>query len=198
MCHFSDKLKKIRIKTGLSQRQLAEKLGVSQNAICNWENGKREPKFETIKEIADLFDVPISYFWNDTPLNSSKDFLFSDSNTAPIDTKNKSDVEILKVFESIHPASIEEIEDMLEHMKILQTYKVKSTFWEYLQSLNEQGQEEAVKRVRDLTYNPEYQRKAEAPASDRPPAEPPANEGQPPAGADPHQGNAQDNNQDNE
>lgn len=83
---------------------------------------------------------------------------------------------------------------MLEHMKILQTYKVKSTFWEYLQSLNEQGQEEAVKRVRDLTYNPEYQRKTEASGADRPPAEPPATEGQPPAGADPHQ----DNNQDNE
>lgn len=194
MCHFSDKLKKIRIKTGLSQRQLAEKLGVSQNAICNWENGKREPKFETIKEIADLFDVPISYFWNDTPLNISEDFASPDSNTTPIDTKNKNDVKILKTFKSIYPASVEEIKDMLEHMKILQTYELKSTFWEYLQSLNEQGQEEAVKRVRDLTYNPEYQRKTEASGADRPPTEPPATEGQPPAGADPHQ----DNNQDNE
>ena len=142
--------------------------------------------------------MPISYFWNDTPLNSSKDYVFSDSNTTPIDTKNKSDVEILKVFKNTHPASVEEIEDILEHTKILQTYKVKSAFWEYLQSLNEQGQEEAVKRVRDLTYNPEYQRKTEASGADRPPADPPVNKGQPPAGANRSPDNNQDNNQDNE
>ncbi|WP_428994053.1 helix-turn-helix transcriptional regulator, partial [Adlercreutzia equolifaciens] len=33
-------LKLLRQKTGMSQKELASKLGVSQNAVYNWENGK--------------------------------------------------------------------------------------------------------------------------------------------------------------
>ena len=36
---FGDKLKQIRKKEGLSQEQLAEKIGVSRQAITKWETG---------------------------------------------------------------------------------------------------------------------------------------------------------------
>lgn len=38
--NFSEKLKEIRKKEGLSQEQLAEKIGVSRQAITKWETGK--------------------------------------------------------------------------------------------------------------------------------------------------------------
>lgn len=62
MTYLSDKLKAIRISKGLTQKQLAEIIGVSQNAIYNWENGKREPKFDTLRCIADALSVPVGYF----------------------------------------------------------------------------------------------------------------------------------------
>lgn len=43
MPDFANRLKKIRIDRKVTQRELADYLNVSQNAIFNWENGKREP-----------------------------------------------------------------------------------------------------------------------------------------------------------
>lgn len=53
MSNLSDKIKTIRISKGMTQKQLADILNVSQNAIYNWENGKREIKIETLQKIAD-------------------------------------------------------------------------------------------------------------------------------------------------
>lgn len=36
---FAEKLKSIRKQTGMSQEQLAEKLGVSRQAVTKWETG---------------------------------------------------------------------------------------------------------------------------------------------------------------
>ena len=38
--NFSEKLKEIRKKEGISQEQLAEKIGVTRQAITKWETGK--------------------------------------------------------------------------------------------------------------------------------------------------------------
>ena len=53
MSNLSDKIKTIRISKGMTQKQLADILNVSQNAIYNWENGKREIKIEILQKIAD-------------------------------------------------------------------------------------------------------------------------------------------------
>ena len=57
--HKKLELKEIRKKTGLTQAQFAEKLGVRRATICDWENGKSIPAFledavrfyEVLKEI---------------------------------------------------------------------------------------------------------------------------------------------------
>lgn len=58
---FSEKLKALRKKHGHTQSTLAHLLNVSQNAIYNWENGKREPNLDTILKIADIYGVSIDY-----------------------------------------------------------------------------------------------------------------------------------------
>ena len=58
---FSEKLKDLRIEHGDTQSGLATKLNVSQNAVYNWENGKREPNLETILRIADIYCVSTDY-----------------------------------------------------------------------------------------------------------------------------------------
>lgn len=61
MPDFSSRLKELRISRGLTQQGLATILNVSQNAIYNWENGKRQPDFETLEFIADIFNVDIDF-----------------------------------------------------------------------------------------------------------------------------------------
>ena len=65
MSNFPSKIKKLRIANGLTQKQIAESLNVSQNAIYNWENGKREPNLDMIKQIAKYFDFPLYLLLDD-------------------------------------------------------------------------------------------------------------------------------------
>lgn len=57
----NNKLITLRKKNRLSQEQLAEKLNVSPSAIGMWEQGRRQPDNETIREIAQLFNVSTDY-----------------------------------------------------------------------------------------------------------------------------------------
>ena len=56
---FSVRLKELRLKKGLTQTELGEKVGVKQSTFTNWENGKREPSFENLVKLADLLDVSL-------------------------------------------------------------------------------------------------------------------------------------------
>lgn len=47
--------KKARLDAGLTQLEVAEKLGVAQAQYARWENGGRNPKDETIEKLADIF-----------------------------------------------------------------------------------------------------------------------------------------------
>ena len=54
---FGEKLRYLRIERNLNQREFAKLLNYSFTSICNWEQGNRFPKIETIKEIAEILNV---------------------------------------------------------------------------------------------------------------------------------------------
>lgn len=54
---FADKLRELRTEKGISQKKLAEKAGLSQAAIYQWEKGTRNPRIETIQKIAEALGV---------------------------------------------------------------------------------------------------------------------------------------------
>lgn len=56
---FSDELKKLRNSRGITQQKLADVLGIAKSTISMYENGNREPDFETSEAIADYFNVRI-------------------------------------------------------------------------------------------------------------------------------------------
>lgn len=60
MPEFKDMLKYYRMRDGLSQSELAKKLGVSPSTISMYEIGQREPDFETEEAIADLFNTDLN------------------------------------------------------------------------------------------------------------------------------------------
>lgn len=58
---FADRLKEIRTEKGITQVQLAETMGISKGTVAMWETGKREPNFETLNQLSDIFDKRIDY-----------------------------------------------------------------------------------------------------------------------------------------
>ncbi len=54
---FGERLKKLRKQAGFSQTQLAEQLGISQQAVGKWETGHATPNPGTVAEIARLFGI---------------------------------------------------------------------------------------------------------------------------------------------
>lgn len=61
MGNFNDMLKYLRTREKMSQAELADKLGVSKSTVGMYELGKREPDFETLEAIADLFNVDMNF-----------------------------------------------------------------------------------------------------------------------------------------
>ena len=58
---FAERLKELRKDKNMTQVQLAEELGVSKETVAMWEIGKREPNFETLNRLSDIFDKRIDY-----------------------------------------------------------------------------------------------------------------------------------------
>ena len=50
-------VKELRLKKGIQQKELAISLNVSQAAVSDWENGKKNPKGQNLKKLADFFGV---------------------------------------------------------------------------------------------------------------------------------------------
>ena len=58
---FCERLKNTRIEKGLTQPQLAEKIGVSNGMISFWENGIHEPTVSNIIKLANVLEVSSDY-----------------------------------------------------------------------------------------------------------------------------------------
>lgn len=54
-------LKDLRKEFGLSQKQMAEKLSISQQTYSDYEKGKTEPTIDTLIKISEFFKVSIEY-----------------------------------------------------------------------------------------------------------------------------------------
>jgi hypothetical protein len=56
---FAEKLKSIRKQVGMSQELLAEKIGVSRQAVTKWETGAGIPDIDNMVSISNLFNISI-------------------------------------------------------------------------------------------------------------------------------------------
>lgn len=65
-------LKEIRKKKKLNQLFVARKLNISREALSYYENGKREPSFETLNAMSKFFNVSIDYLINGKEFKKNK------------------------------------------------------------------------------------------------------------------------------
>lgn len=62
---FAKKMIELRKQNGLSQQDLADRLGVSRQAISRWETGAVQPLADSVKSLAQVFQVSTDYLLND-------------------------------------------------------------------------------------------------------------------------------------
>lgn len=62
MTKFQIEIKRLREENGLTQAELAQALKIARSTIGMYEQGKREPDFESLEKIADYFNVSMSLF----------------------------------------------------------------------------------------------------------------------------------------
>lgn len=103
--NLGKRIKEFRKIRGLTQKQLAEKLGVTTITIQNYENNRREPNIETIGKIANVLNTTVSELFGfevcdieGNPVNSIK---------TPLNRVNNN-------FEEYHNQYKEYVEEMLE------------------------------------------------------------------------------------
>ena len=105
---LSENLKRIRKDNNLSQEQLAEKLGVSRQAVSKWESGQSYPEMDKVLLICKLFNYNIDELMNE--------------NVKEVDENKQSKVNINKYIEDFF-AYITKTVDMFSSIKFRQKLK---------------------------------------------------------------------------
>ncbi len=124
--NIGEQIRKYRKEAGLSQKELGQKLGVSQQHIAQYESGKRIPKLETINKIAGALNMGI-----DNIIKQSQDIL-NDLSSHPENWVQE------------NPFTGESIP--VKQVELLKHYN----------SLNELGKSKAIERIEELTEIPRY------------------------------------------
>ncbi len=92
---FGDKLKQYRLKEGLSQEQLAEKIGVSRQAITKWETKRGLPDVENMIILAELFNLTLDELvLEEVKKQEEKPVVFESETVYDIDTGKHFDINL--------------------------------------------------------------------------------------------------------
>lgn len=58
---FPERLKALRSEANLTQKQVAEEVGISQQAYADWERGKKNPTQDKLTTLANFFKVSTDF-----------------------------------------------------------------------------------------------------------------------------------------
>lgn len=69
---LSDRIREARLQKGMTQEQLADKIGVAKSTLTGYEKGNREPNIPTLRKIMDVLQVDANYLYQDEMDNLSE------------------------------------------------------------------------------------------------------------------------------
>ncbi len=61
MINMGQKLKFLRKENGLTQKQIAERIGLAVSAVSSYESGARYPSYEVLVKLARIYHVSTDY-----------------------------------------------------------------------------------------------------------------------------------------
>ncbi|MDO4187365.1 MAG: helix-turn-helix transcriptional regulator [Lachnospiraceae bacterium] len=92
---LEEQIKHYRKQAGLSQEKMAEKIGVSRQAITKWENGTGTPDIVNLMAIADLFQISVDELLsNEKTEKKQAEFIYESQTEYDIDGKKNYDINL--------------------------------------------------------------------------------------------------------
>lgn len=122
--NISQNLKALRNKNNLTQSELAHSLGISRQALSNYEKGTRDPDIFTITKIAKFFNCSIDFLvFNNTTTNITKLYKCSESKELDDFSENiirflETKKEELNSIQNSIPDKIEELDNIISKIKL--------------------------------------------------------------------------------
>lgn len=166
---FKERLKELRKSKGLSQKQLAEKTGISVHTINSYESGRRDPNTKNLQILQDFFQVSQGFLLGDLKSDDFfKDQEVIDLNLDTVLTQISILKQNMKISESYQNRvatlfllkSLNYINnDMLCRTTNTLNEKDINSLFNALTLLNDKGLKEAIKRIQELTYITTYTNK---------------------------------------
>lgn len=130
---IKDRIKQLRLSRGWSQQELADKLGVTNVAVSQWERGVKQPKMEMREALCDLFNVNMEYLngnWDKISrllseneaqmLDQKKEAYYLNPETAKIAQQIYDNPDLLALFDAAENADPDDLQmaaKMLEKFK---------------------------------------------------------------------------------
>ncbi len=160
---FFSKFESLCKEKGITPTHAARDIGITQQAVSMWKKRGSIPKYETLKKIADYFEVRVEDLLGFQEERQKEMALAMDR----IQLKTKMDREEIRmhmVDDEIRGERMEKIDTALEKsdnysltiFNDLQEEQLKEDLLENFLSLNKLGQIESVKRIRELWQIPYY------------------------------------------
>ncbi len=110
---FASRLRQAREQSGLTQLDLAEKLGVTKSAIGNYENGVSSPKWDVLLKIFDVLQVEPNFLYQDS-------FLLDDPKSSSLTPQQSA---LLSSFDQLNAEGQQKAVDYVEDLVLTGRYK---------------------------------------------------------------------------
>ena len=149
MCCFSERLKEARENVGLTQKSIAELIGIGKPSYQKYEYNEREPDFDTLKKLCSVLHVSSDYLLGlssnpapatplSTAFNNTESFVIS---------QNTQRIESIK----LNTGAILYISDMPYDMQQALKPWLEAQYYKYLALNPEQPTEEADAQKPDVS-----------------------------------------------
>lgn len=103
----------------VSAYKMAKDLGFSRSVISEWKSGKSKPKSDKIQKIAEYFNVPVSYFYDENSITIMPEYYSRPEMMEIIDRAHGDPL----LFEVIQGVSEMSREDLFVLRGLLQRWK---------------------------------------------------------------------------
>lgn len=101
---FNERLKEARIACGLTQEQLAIKIGVAKSTVTGYEKGNSEPNMLTVQKIMQTLGIDANFLWQD------------DMKQSLTTTLNKQELEHIKKYRSLSEYDKETVNGLVNRL----------------------------------------------------------------------------------
>lgn len=101
---LSEKIKILRKKTGLSQQELSDKIGIHLTHLSRLENDHLQPSLDVIRKLMDIFEVSADYLLSD------------DMNSYEVNINDKSLASKIRLVDTLDEKDREALSHVIESM----------------------------------------------------------------------------------